>query len=257
MEEGSITEQVQPTNRQRNIGRALREAREGLGYNLRELEKKLKAIGRKMSSSHLSRIENAAVDIGVGELEALCQVLGLPSDSVWSPEKEPWYVVRRRLAENVLVEIVDGKRVIAKYEPAHKQLIAAGVYRYVPLEETLSSGEKEGTLKPVMRGYLFDAGRADKAHMETPGALGQHGGEELIFVLEGEMDFWFRQTQDGPISTIRLAPLDCLHFSSQLPHGFSAAGTAERSRALFVFAQLPMAETRKHVDVDKKDTAPT
>jgi transcriptional regulator with XRE-family HTH domain len=239
----------QSSIRQRNIGRALKEAREGLGYNLRELERKLKEARHPMSASHLSRIENAAVDVGVGELEALCRVLGVPTDSIWSPEKEPWYVVRRSAAEKMLSEIQSGALMITKFEPAHRQLIEEHVYSYATLEDSLSN-EREGTLKPVMRGYLFDVSRASKSQIETPGALGQHIGEELIFVLEGELDFWCRQTQDGPLGPpLRLVPFDCLHFSSRLLHAFSAAGTAERARALFVYAQTPVPETNKHVDV--------
>lgn len=252
MEQESNPCSDEPTARQLHIGRTLKEARERRGYKLRDVEQRLTDLGCRMSASHLSRIENAVAEVGVRELERLCQVLEVPTDAIWTPGKIPWHTVRGNTSEKVLQEVIRGEREITKYEPTHQLLIKKGVYRYVPLDRSLSDpGELEGTLKPIMQGYLFDAGRISRRDMELPGALGQHEGEELIFVLEGELEFWFKQTLDEPTRTLRLEEGDCLHFSSQLLHGFSATGEQANTRALFIYAQPPVTETTKHVELGK------
>jgi quercetin dioxygenase-like cupin family protein len=74
--------------------------------------------------------------------------------------------------------------------------------------------------------------------MNEPEALSSHEGEEIIYVLSGEVEFWCKTADSTEPVTRTLHPGDCLHFSSRVSHGFRAIG-AKDAEALFVYAMPP------------------
>src|SRR6202035_967668 len=138
--------------------------------------------------------------------------------------------------------------IIKRQTERHKKLIESGVYRYIPLEDDsgaeVASGlvlenERSGAMHPLMRKNLLIVGKMDESQIRhNPELLYSHPGEEIIFVLEGELEFWYSQKRGDPPQRLGLplGPGDCLHFSSEVLHAFRAPGRTP-VRAFQVFCE--------------------
>lgn len=228
------------------VGRQLKSFRDQAGYTLEKLSEltgKRNPARRRMTAAQISRIENGQIAPDLPELELLCLALERDLRELFQPATKPWFVVRRGKSEEWLQEVLDGRRVIERQTGRHAKLIKDGVYRYLPLEDEpgtaekpglVESNERAGTMTPLMRKNLLIVGKADEGDVKE--ALIGHPGEEIIFVLEGELDFWFCQQRGDPPQHLDspLGPGDCLHFSSELLHGFRAPGkTTVRAFQIF------------------------
>jgi mannose-6-phosphate isomerase-like protein (cupin superfamily) len=195
--------------------------------------------GRGVLPAQMSRIELGQAICDLRELNLLAKALGVNPAALLGLGHEPWYVVRGDMAERMLAEVRAGKKSIIRQSGAHRAMIRAGVYTYAPLVSLLDS---EGETAPrassleQMQSCLFMAGRCDENDM----VLDHHLGEEMLWVLEGELEFWSQQ-QDSAEAPKRVTLLsgDSLHFSSELPHGFRATGKSDYAKALFVHATKP------------------
>jgi mannose-6-phosphate isomerase-like protein (cupin superfamily) len=173
------------------------------------------------------------------ETHLLCDALGFDASKLLKPDLVPWYVVRRETALATLKEVQNGSRKTERLQKRHKHMMDMNIYHYVPLEEEYArEGEREGKIYPGMRSYLFEVARASEEDVST--GLDSHPGEEVVLVTEGELEFWYRQPSDGIDRSLLLRPGDCIHYSSELPHGYRAAGKTDAARALFVFADPRM-----------------
>lgn len=220
-----------------------KDRREQLGINLRDLSAKTREYhpkGCSISTSQISRIENGTIEPSFTEIVILCNVLDLSPNDVLGTQDQPWFVIRAGKAEQRLSEVREDKSKIKRRGAAHEYLIEKGVYRYIPLANNNLLVEEGETGKakfvPLIRKFLFEVGRAQEEDIKQ--GLDSHTGEETIYVLDGEMEFWYRQSLNHPPKNLTLRKDDCLHFSSELLHGFRAAGTTERAKALFVLAEI-------------------
>ena len=222
------------------IGDQLRRARVEKEWTLDKLSKETKArhpLEKTISASYISRVENRGMIPHLQELMVLCDTLNLSLEEAL-PVAAPWYVVRKGKAEELLKEVISGERNVERFGDGHAYMIDKEFYRYEPLDdnpECVTPDERAGHFEDsLMRKYLFYA--SDKASSaDLIRGLGNHSGEELIVILEGEMEAFLSQTKDGPPKKLSLQPGDTLHFSSRLFHAFRGTGGAA-SRALFVFS---------------------
>ena len=117
-----------------------------------------------------------------------------------------------------------------------------GVYHYVSLEHSDDyvldgDDEPEAELdKPMMQKYLFEIGTAD-AEVVIDG-LDCHSGEEIIYLIKGELEFWFHQETGNEIDRRILKQGDCLQYPSSLQHGYRATGENKEAEALFVYCDV-------------------
>jgi mannose-6-phosphate isomerase-like protein (cupin superfamily) len=222
---------------------------------LETVAKQVEAAGRgyRISPAHVSRIENGEAAPNVIDLYWLNEVLDRPFGAFLAGAEAPWFIVRGPVADQRLDEVVAGTRTIVRLGPEHRLLTEKGVYKYVPLaqsSEDVTPADQFGTMQhPRIRAYLFRVGQADTSLMQEPEALSAHRGEELIYVLSGEIEFWSKHDSHPDVARRQLTPGDCLHFDSQAPHGFRAIGTTP-ARALFVYADPVVdPETREKLEV--------
>jgi transcriptional regulator with XRE-family HTH domain len=230
------------------LGQQLKRFREAKSLTLEKLSeftKQRNPANRAVTAAQISRIENGLIAPDLPELQLLCLALECDLRDLFQPAPKPWFVVRKTKAEEWLQDILSGKRVVKRETGRHQKLIESEVYRYVPLEDDLGTQEapglvlpkeRAGMLNPLMRKNLLIVGRLNEQEIEK--ALDSHPGEEIVFILQGELEFWFRgQGDDSPRSLdLPLGPGDCLHFSSELLHAFRATGK-ETVRAFQVFCE--------------------
>ena len=106
-----------------------------------------------------------------------------------------------------------------------------------------------------MQKYFFQIEGANEEQVIA--GLDRHEGEEIIFVIEGELQFWFKQEESKSARHITLKKGDCLHYKSQLLHGYRATGTSS-VEALFVYSNIEPVTTPEITDVPpKKSTEET
>jgi transcriptional regulator with XRE-family HTH domain len=228
--------------RRLDIGERLRALRKRRGYNLVKLSEALGKRGYSLSASQLSRIETGEAPANTDDLSELVDLFQITWEKLLGPIGKPWYVVRKSTAKKRLQEVRSGKRVIIRHDQAHEDLIKKGVYLYVPLEQSedyVLKGDSEEGVKlddPLMQKYLFEIGTADED--EVIDGLDNHTGEEIIYVIKGEVEFWFEQEYLGKIDRCVLKEGDCLHYRSSMPHGYRATGRNEVAEALFVYCDV-------------------
>jgi len=234
-----------PSDFRQMFGTLLRERREDLGLTLDEVAQLAAAhpLGRPdaPSPAHISRIENGHATPSILEAHLLNEVLRRPLGRLFPSADAPWFIVRDGTVRERLKEVIDGKREIQRTGTAHQKLIARGVYRYVPLVQSpdyVDERDQYGTMTPYVSVNRFLVSRADLDWMNEPEALSSHEGEEIIYVLSGEIEFWCKTADSNEPVTRTLHPGDCLHFSSRASHGFRAIG-AKDAEALFVYAMPP------------------
>ncbi|MFA4954519.1 MAG: cupin domain-containing protein [Patescibacteria group bacterium] len=184
--------------------------------------------------AQISRIERGAL-CDVRELYLLALALNIRVETLLSDDVTPWFLVRRSASEPVLAEVSADEKSIESLDGAHKKMIESRVYSLLPLNAAsglVNEKECEGGLSQhLMRKYLFRVGRCNEKDM----VLDNHAGEEIVWVIEGELEFWARQPiTNGPERRLTLQPGDCLHYSSALFHGYRATGDCEYALALLV-----------------------
>lgn len=226
------------------VGEKLKRGREALGWTLEKVVEAVDAhpFKQKISAAHISRIENGLAVPSIIELQVLNDVLQQPFSELFAfKDVQPWFIVREAKAKERLEEIVKNPKLIERADAAHRVLIEEGIYRWAPLvqsEAIVDSRDREGTMAPQMSKLLFRVGLADTDLMERPDALEGHEGEEIIYVLDGEIEFWCKHEPSADATRHRLRRGDCLHFSSKLLHGFRALG-AKPADALFIYTLPP------------------
>ena len=249
-----------PTEHERFIASRLRQARLDSGESLQNLSYRLARMGHPMSASQLNRIENCVAVPNIRDIDVLCQVLSISPAALYLQQAHPWYIVRSERAKQLVEEAFSGKRVVERGGDGkqHNRLMEAKVYSYIPLENTLDyviNDEAESVLgSPKMRAYLFRVGRCDSPTIEL--GLDHHTGEEFIVVLEGEIEFWYRQPgqeREEPKRKILRAG-DCLHYSSEIEHAFRSPA-ADKAYAIFVYAETKPAFTAPELKEDVKREA--
>ena len=191
--------------RRAEIGQRLRSFRKRRDLTLVDAAKALEKGGYRLSASQLSRIETGEVPANTDDLTELCKLLGISWPDLIGPRRRPWFIVRRTTAKSRLKEVMDGDREIVRRDESHDVMIKKGIYRYVPLEENddyVLAGDSERDVKldeAKMQKYLFEIKQADEDEMVQ--GLDNHIGEEIIYVIDGEIEFWFEQEDSDQIRT--------------------------------------------------------
>ena len=109
-----------------------------------------------------------------------------------------------------------------------------------------------------MQKYLFEVGSCDEDVMLE--GLWPHAGEEIVFVLKGELEFWTRQNPGADPKRVTLRQFDSLHYSSIIPHAYRATGGDKTALAYFVYTLVgspPPDEITVKLDEAKNNGSPT
>jgi transcriptional regulator with XRE-family HTH domain len=143
-------------------------------------------------------------------------------------KKEPPISTLNKIAyalELDVLELITGQKSEAEHKPF--TLVRADERRSIAPPSALSSVKYESITykraKRLMDGYVLTVG------FEFPRETNVHGGEELVFVLEGEMEFFY----DGKIYNVKAG--DSYYFDSNRPHHSRSTGDIP-SKLLVVFA---------------------
>ncbi len=174
---------------EQRIAAKIKKFREAKGLTLAELGQR---IG--LSKSMLSRIENNQSSPPIATLSKIAQGLGVPIAVFFEDEQEKpkEYAVTRKDQRRQIVR--PGTKIGFSYFSLSgmktPHIIDAFVIRHPPVKK-----------EPKM---LFD-----------------HPGEELIFVLKGQVELVLGDTK------IRLEPGDAVHFDSSQPHRAQTVGDEE------------------------------
>jgi transcriptional regulator with XRE-family HTH domain len=210
-----------------------------------------------VSAAQIGRIETDRIKPDTRELVLICKALDLQPAALFR-SNQPWFVVRADKARARLEEVLKGRYQVQRSEAAHRNMIDKGIYNYVPLEPPNVEVEHPDvpgqapdalTSEFSMRSYLFSVGRVEDENL----TLDHLDGEEIVYVLKGELEFRYVQP-DGQPRSITLRPGDTLHYSSLLNHAFRATGTGDRALALFVYTHSHEA-TRALIRLLKRDKA--
>jgi DNA-binding transcriptional MerR regulator/quercetin dioxygenase-like cupin family protein len=171
------------------LGEKLRAARRRRGLSLRE------ASGLSgLSVSHLSAIECGTRNISLAGLQRLAVALGIQVSGLFGSSRGT------------------GRRLV----PAAARPVLGTGDRRVQIE-ALSIGAQ--LLEPHM--YLVEPGGGSEGSYH-------HDGEELVYVLRGEVEFWLNEVERHVVGAG-----DCLTFPSSLRHRWRNAGP-ERLEMLWV-----------------------
>lgn len=169
------------------IGIRLRHARKVMGLRLRELAERVGC-----SESFLSKIENNKVNPSLQMLHRIVTELNFSIGEILSEDIEENQVVmragQRPIIRMVPSRATEGTHVEWLVPPGDSRLLAGSIHSVNP------GGGSLGTI--------------------------QHAGEELGFILEGELEL----EVDGKIHTLN--PGDSFFFRSDLPHGYRNPGQA-------------------------------
>jgi transcriptional regulator with XRE-family HTH domain len=172
-----------PGPRQPPLGELLRTARQRRGLNLREASE---LAG--LSVSHLSAIECGTRNASLAGLQRLAVALGISVSDLFGGGQQP----ARRLVQ-----------------PAGRPVLETGDPRI--RIEALSVGAR--LLEPHM--FVVEPGGGSE------GAY-HHAGEEAVYVLEGEVEFWLNEVERHLVTAG-----DCLTFPSTLAHRWRNSGPAQ------------------------------
>jgi transcriptional regulator with XRE-family HTH domain len=176
------------------IGTRLRHARLMRGLRMKEV-----ADAAMCSESLVSKIENNKVQPSIQVLHRLCDVLKIPLNELFDPQKDDDPVVSRQ-----------GHRMVVDFDPLRP-----------------GTGIKLERVIPYAKGHLLQS----NIHLCAPGGtsfgLISHEGEEVGYVIAGQIELFV-----GDRSYL-LSPGDTFLFRSETPHGYRNRGT-EEARILFV-----------------------
>jgi len=178
---------------EQSLGEMLRAARHRRGLSLREAS----ALAG-MSVSHLSAIECGTRNASLAGLQRLAVALKIQVSDLFGDKQRP----RRRLVKAGERPVLDtGDRRIRV--------------------ESLSVGA--ALLEPHM--YLVEPGGGSQGSYH-------HDGEETVYVLEGEVEFWLNEVERH---TVRAG--DCLTFPSTLAHRWRNCG---KGRLAMLWVNTPI-----------------
>jgi DNA-binding transcriptional MerR regulator/quercetin dioxygenase-like cupin family protein len=163
------------------LGEKLRAARHRRGLSLRDASR---LAG--LSVSHLSAIECGTRNASLAGLQRLAVALGIGVSDLFGDEQRP----QRRLVRA-------GQRPVLDTGDRRVRI------------ESLSVGAQ--LLEPHI--YLVEPGGGSQGSYH-------HDGEETVYVLEGEVEFWLNEVERH---TVRAG--DCLTFPSSLAHRWQNCGT--------------------------------
>jgi transcriptional regulator with XRE-family HTH domain len=181
-----------------SVGAALREARHRRGETLEAV-----AARADLSAAFLSRLERGEASTSISNLARLAAVLEAPLDALFAPMEpapaQSGHILRRG-------------RDAGGFEN--------DAYRYKPL----AGGLPHQAISVFELHY--PPGRGEE--------LGyyDHEGEEVLYVLEGRIDFMLAGKR------LRLEPGDCLQFDARQPHYARNPGKAP-ARLLMIVAGKP------------------
>jgi len=162
------------------LGEKLRAARHRRGLSLRDASR---LAG--LSVSHLSAIECGTRNASLAGLQRLAVALGIGVSDLFGDEQRP----PRRLVRA-------GQRPVLDTGDRRVRI------------ESLSVGAQ--LLEPHM--YLVEPGGGSQGSYH-------HDGEETVYVLEGEVEFWLNEVERHTVGTG-----DCLTFPSSLAHRWQNRG---------------------------------
>jgi transcriptional regulator with XRE-family HTH domain len=242
------------------VSEKLREKRKSIEWTLERLAAEVVQISKgeiaSISTAHLSRIENNLARPSDEELYWINKALMLPLGPIMEDEPEaPWHIVRRHKVESQFRDIVKHTILLRRHHDAHKKMVETyQKYRYVPLdvESGLIEPDDASTspFKLQYRVSLMEIDHSERPLMYEEGVLDEHSGQEALFCLEGEVEFWFRSPRTKKLTSKKLEPGDFVRFDSRQPHGFRST-RSEAARALHIFADHEIKQTEKVVEVRK------
>ncbi len=179
------------------VAARLREARRARGLTLRVIAEKT-----GLSEPFLSRLERGQVSTSIANLILITRTVGIELGTLFTegPEADT-------SRSHVLV------RAAERREPL---VVSATGYTYQPLAA--------GWLGQRMDAFILTFPVRNRAHVLTA-----HEGEELSFVLQGEILFQLGQER------IPLKAGDCLYFNAEVPHMGKNVGTVD-AKVLMVTA---------------------
>lgn len=231
------------------VGERLKKARLAKRLTPTELAHKISVTNPKYSLpvARINSIETNDVVANLQELAFLCETLEIDIQDVIAP-RYPWVLLRASAIEGVLRTVLDGNRRFLRIGGAHQFMIDTHpVYYYVPLDqENIPDAKSEGHLQPSMRKFLFEVKHVSEEIVLE--GLDSHGGEEIVFLLEGELEFFFRQPGKTEPTRLELKQGDCLQYSSLLPHGYRCPRNNKVARALFVYVEPKAPTTPQFAD---------
>jgi transcriptional regulator with XRE-family HTH domain len=163
-----------------SIGREVRGLREQLGMTISELAK-----SADMSGGMLSKIENGSTSPSLSSLQALARALQIPIASLFKGFEQS--------REATFVKAGDGLEIERRGTRAGQQYVLLGhaAHDDLTVEPYLITLQDSSDVFPVF----------------------QHGGLELIYMLEGEIVY-----RHGD-RVFTLEPGDTLFFDADAPHG--------------------------------------
>ncbi|HEX8396272.1 MAG TPA: XRE family transcriptional regulator [Pyrinomonadaceae bacterium] len=260
---------AQKKRHRKATGGAIRLLRKDAGYSLNDLSVRMTEIGQPISPSQLSRIENGDAPVDEDQIISLCSVFGISDDEFREKAKqEPWFVTRRAVIEQHFKEIEKGIRINDGSESAHQELIEDGLYTYVPhIQSMVGADDSSGEVfidSPLMREFSVRITDDINLVQDKDGewvfpedALIGHPGEEIMYVKEGNLIFWFKQPHSSKVEKRNLSKGDCLHYCSEISHGFSAKPESGVAEALFVYSDIrltpnPVSERERKVTRRRK-----
>jgi transcriptional regulator with XRE-family HTH domain len=175
----------------------LREARRARGLTLRGLSEKT-----GLSEPFLSRLERGHVSTSIANLILITRTVGIELGEVF--------------AERPAVETSRGHVLVRAAERREAQVVPATGYTYQPMAA--------GWVGQRMDAFILTFPVRNRADVLTA-----HEGEELSFVLKGEILFQLGEER------IPLKTGDCLYFNAEVPHMGKNVGTVD-AKVLMVTA---------------------
>lgn len=180
-----------------------------IGHKIRELRKKKRLTLQKLAEltgltkGYLSRIENSAKPPPIYTLSRICSALEIDMGILLSDNKVSYLEIP---------EIVLNK--------ADEHIITNGrgtPYGYI--YEALAVNKPGKNMVP----FLVTVGPKKRG-------LFQHEGEEFIYVLEGELEFYFKD------QTFVLKKGDSVYFDSMFPHGGRSLGKSPAKMLVVIYS---------------------
>jgi transcriptional regulator with XRE-family HTH domain len=184
---------------EQKIAAKIKQIREAKGLTLAALSQKT-----ELSKAILSRIENNRSSPPIGTLAKIAQGLGVPLAIFFEEEeKGPRYTVTRA---DERLEVVRGP---------------------------INTGFTYHSISSMKGPHIIDAFILNHppASQKTAHPLMDHAGEELFFVIRGEVEFCYGR------ETIRLNAGDSIHFDSSYPHKAQNAGEGDTECLAIIVAE--------------------
>lgn len=179
------------------IARRIKRYRASRGWSLERLARET-----GFTKSYLSQVENARKEPPISSLNKIAYALGVDVLELITGESR---------------EAVDSPLTIVRADERKPLSPPSALPTFI--YESLNYKKK----RRLMDGYLLTAG------FDFPAEAAVHNGEELVFMLEGEVEFFY----DGEIHRIKAG--DCYYFESNRPHYGRSVGK-KPAKFLVVFS---------------------